>query len=265
MKPVIKWSGSKRSQANEILKYIPKFETYYEPFCGGASIAYSLSPSNGVCGDICEPLINLWNLIKSNPESVCKIYQDQWTDLQSNGVDTYYKIRDHFNITHSPYDLLFLSRTCVNGLIRFNKNGDFNNSFHLSRKGINPDTLQKIIFDWSNKIQNIKFVNSDYRETTKNATSNDFIYLDPPYFNTKGRYYGTIDFEQFINYLEDLNNRSIKYMLSFDGKRGEENFFVEIPSHLYKRHILISSGNSPFKKVMDKQNKEVFESLYMNF
>ena len=62
IKPVIKWSGSKRSQATEIMKYIPEqYETYYEPFVGGGSILYALSPQKAVCRDICEPLIELWN------------------------------------------------------------------------------------------------------------------------------------------------------------------------------------------------------------
>lgn len=56
--PVIKWSGSKRSQADTIIKNVPEhFNKYYEPFVGGGSILYALSPKYAVCGDICEPLI----------------------------------------------------------------------------------------------------------------------------------------------------------------------------------------------------------------
>jgi DNA adenine methylase len=91
----------------------------------------------------------------------------------------------------------------VNGLIRFNASGEFNNSLHHTRKGIEPDRLGKIIRDWSEKIQNTEFYAQDYRKTTERATSGDFVYLDPPYFHTKGRYYGTIDFEQFLSFLED--------------------------------------------------------------
>ena len=93
----------------------------------------------------------------------------------------------------------------------------------------------------------------------------DLIYLDPPYFHTKGRYYGTIDFEAFLTNLEKLNSKGIKYMLSFDGIRGEDDFTVELPKELYKRHEFIPSGNSSFKKVMDKKNIHVLESLYLNW
>jgi DNA adenine methylase len=189
----------------------------------------------------------------------------RWTRLQEEGYQTYYKIRDEFNKNRKPEDLLFLSRTCVNGLIRFNADGDFNNSLHHTRPGISPDNLKKIIFDWSNHIQCAEFMACEYFETTSEAQKGDLIYLDPPYFHTKGRYYGTINFKKFLDYLESLNQRGIKYMLSFDGIRGEDNFTVDIPKELYNRHELIPSGNSSFKKVMDKENMQVFESLYLNW
>lgn len=265
-KPVIKWSGSKRSQSEKIKSYLPNtFNTYYEPFIGGGSILYTIQPKKAICGDICIPLINLWNEIKNNPEKLAEEYRVRWTRLQEEGYQTYYEIRDTFNKKRSPEDLLFLSRTCVNGLIRFNAAGDFNNSLHHTRPGISPDSLKNIIFDWSEHIQCAEFVAQEYFETTANAQRGDLVYLDPPYFHTKGRYYGTIDFERFLLYLESLNQKGIKYMLSFDGIRGEDTFIVDLPKNLYKRHEFIPSGNSSFKKVMDKENMQVLESLYLNW
>ncbi|MCI8746520.1 MAG: Dam family site-specific DNA-(adenine-N6)-methyltransferase [Lachnospiraceae bacterium] len=265
-KPVIKWSGSKRSQSDKIKSYLPnRFNTYYEPFIGGGSMLYAIQPQKAVCGDICVPLIDLWNEIKNNPGKLAEEYRIRWERLQKEGYQAYYNIRDIFNKEHQPEDLLFLSRTCVNGLIRFNANGDFNNSLHHTRPGIAPDSLKKIIFDWSGHIQCAKFVAQEYFETTKEAKRGDLVYLDPPYFHTKGRYYGTIDFECFLSYLEFLNQKGIKYMLSFDGIRGNDNFTVNLPKELYKRHELIPSGNSSFKKVIDKENIQVLESLYLNW
>ena len=80
-------------------------------------------------------------------------------------------------------------------------------------------------------------------------------------------YYGTksIDFQEFLDYLDGLNQRGIKYMLSFDEKRGDTDYTVELPEELYKRHEFVASGNSSFKKVMDKKAQQVYESLYMNY
>ncbi|MCQ4022037.1 MULTISPECIES: DNA adenine methylase [unclassified Ruminococcus] len=264
--PVIKWSGSKRTQAEIICSFLPdKFDTYFEPFIGGGSMLYAINPSKGICGDVCEPLISLWNKIKNSPAELAEEYRLRWERLQKNGYEVYYEIRNDYNKTHNPEDLLFLSRTCVNGLIRFNSNGDFNNSFHHTRKGIEPGKLKGIINDWSSRIQTATFIASDYEETTAAATDKDLVYLDPPYFHTKGRYYGTIDFDRFLAYLESLNSRKIKYILSFDGIRGDNDYTVELPKELYKRHEFISSGNSSFKKVMDGERQQVYESLYLNW
>lgn len=265
-KPVIKWSGSKRSQSEKIKTFLPDtFNTYYEPFVGGGSMLYAIQPTKAVCGDICIPLIDLWNEIKLNPEHLAEEYRVRWTRLQEEGYQTYYQIRDEFNKTKRPEDLLFLSRTCVNGLIRFNSDGDFNNSLHYTRPGISPDSLKKIIIDWSEHVKCAEFIACDYIETTLKAQKGDLVYLDPPYFHTKGRYYGTIDFEKFLEYLDSLNRKGVKYMLSFDGIRGEDDFIVDLPKELYKRHELIPFGNSSFKKVMDKKNVQVLESLYLNW
>lgn len=266
--PVIKWSGSKRLQAAQIIARAPKnFNMYYEPFIGGGSVLYALKPKEAKCGDICEPLIGLWNEIKNSPIELAEGYRTRWERLQSEGFEVFYQVREHFNKYKDPEDLMFLSRTCVNGLIRFNSKGEFNNSLHHTRPGINPVRLKKIILDWSASIQSSEFVAAEYQDTTKSAKEGDFVYLDPPYFHTVGRYYGTktINFKEFLEYLANLNTRGIKYMLSFDGKRADMDYTVEIPKDLYVRHEFIPSGNSSFKKVMDKQSQEVFESLYMNY
>lgn len=266
MQPVIKWSGSKRMQSGIIKTYMPDtFSTYYEPFVGGGSMLYAVNPPKSVCGDICVPLIDLWNKIKNNPEEVASEYEIRWKRLKEEGYMAYYAIRDDFNQGKSAYDLLFLSRTCINGLIRFNRKGEFNSALHHSRPGIHPDSLRKIILNWSEHIQNTDFFANDYIATTANAKSGDIVYLDPPYFHTKGQYFGGIDYDRFLEYLSGLNDRGIKYILSFDGKRGEENYIVDLPKELYQRHILIPSGNSTFKKVMSKKEEKVSDSLYLNY
>lgn len=264
IKPVIKWSGSKSSQAEIIAEFSPVFNNYFEPFIGGGSVLYALSPKSAVCGDICKPLIDLWNLIKYNPSTLIEYYKLRWEELQTD-YKAYYRARDRFNTDGNPYDFLFLTRTCVNGLIRFNLDGQFNNSLHYTRKGINPQTLQKIILDWHSHIQNVQFVCQDYKTTTANAQEGDFVYLDPPYYNTQGRYYGKIDYADFFSYLRELNNRGIKYALSFDGQRGDKTYYVDLPQDLYKRKELIKSGKSTFRKVIDNVSEDVYETLYLNW
>lgn len=264
--PVVKWSGSKRTQAFTIISRFPKtFNTYYEPFIGGGSVLYALHPQKAVCGDICSPLIALWNKIKDSPAWLAEEYRLRWEKLQQEGPPYFYQIREQFNESFSAENLLFLSRTCVNGLIRFNSKGQFNSSFHLTRPGIHPDKLKDILEDWSAKIKPASFYAKDYRELLETAKAGDLIYLDPPYFHTTSQYYGKIDFEKFLSCLEELNRKGVFYVLSFDGVRGDESYIVEIPKELYKTHELINSGQSSFNRLQDKKKTVVQESLYLNF
>jgi DNA adenine methylase len=266
IQPFIKWSGGKKSQAKEIVKFFPEnIEVYYEPFLGGGAVLGFLKPKKATCGDAYVPLIKLWELIKNNPKKVIIKYKENWNNLQNTDYKYYYHVREKFNKKGEPTDLLFLSRTCVNGLIRFNKDGKFNNSLHYTRKGMDPARLEKIIIEWYKLIKKYKFCPHDYKETTRNAKKGDFIYLDPPYFYNKGRYSQDLDYEKLLEYLKELNNKNIKFALSFDGQRGEKNYQIEIPKNLYKRHILLHSGDSTFNKIQNKKIETVHESLYMNY
>ena len=87
--PAIKWSGSKRSQAQKIIDFFPKkIDTYYEPFCGGCSVLRAMLESEikvnkYVCSDINLTLISLWQLIKQNPKIVISNYKKHWMELNS--------------------------------------------------------------------------------------------------------------------------------------------------------------------------------------
>ncbi len=222
--------------------------------------------SVGIAGDVIPELIQLWIVIRDEPELTAKEYELRWRRLQNEGHTAYYEIRDSFNATRNPNDLLFLSRTCVNGLIRFNKNGDFNNSLHHTRPGIAPERLSKLIHQWRYYIQHVIFAVGDYRETLKNAQAGDLAFLDPPYIGTKGRYIPTdFDFEEFYLELERLNDAAVRWMLTFDGEAGERTYQSTIPRHLYKVHLGLPTGNSPFPKLMKTSLDSVVESVYLNF
>lgn len=267
MQPIIKWSGSKRSQAEQILNHFPvTYNTYYEPFVGGGSMIYSVLESNkcdkAIASDICKPLIDLWNLILSDSYNLTEYYCSFWNELQIYGQDIYYHARDRFNTDHNPFDFFCLNRTCFNGLVRFSGEGKFNVSFHLTRKGIEPRKVKQIANDWISVLENkVTFLNVDYEKCIESATENDLIYFDPPYAHTKGMYGEEFDHNRFFKTLENLNNKNIRWLLSYDGNRYPD---TTIPQNLYKHHYLLNSGNSSFSRLKKKQ-VDVKESLYSNF
>jgi DNA adenine methylase len=271
--PVIKWSGSKRSQSETIISKISnkEYDTYYEPFCGGCSVLFQLLHSDikfkkYICSDKNEGLINLWNKIKDNPMKVANTYKQMWDELnidddKERKKQYFYMVRERYNKEHSPYDFMFIMRTTTNGMPRYNNNGYFNNSFHVTRDGIKPKTLKEIILEWSKALNenNVQFIYQEYQNIKTNK--NDFIYLDPPYANTKGMYYGTINYEELWSW---LRNQKCSYMLSFDGKTSSIDITYDVPKDIYNTHEYLYNGNSSFRRVVGNSNSEyVSESLYI--
>lgn len=270
--PVIKWSGSKRSQAENIINHFPKeIDTYYEPFCGGASVLRRLLDSDikvnrYVCSDLNDGLIALWNEIKNNPKDVSDYYFKLWHELNENDDKERKKkyftmVRERFNREKNPLDFMFIMRTTTNGMPRYNSSGEFNNSFHVTRNGIIPETLEKIIYEWSEILNNnnVEFRCCSYEVIQPNE--NDFMYLDPPYANTKGMYYGKINYNRFWNWLRSCK---CKYALSFDGLSGNVDSTYEVPEDVYSKHEYLLNGNSSFKRTIGNSNDSiVYESLYI--
>lgn len=277
--PVIKWSGSKRSQCDEILGYFPEeIGTYYEPFCGGCSMLMGLMLSGKrvgryVCSDVNGDLIRLWGKVKDNPDEVYGSYVGLWGELnKDDDMERKRKFfegqRSIYNETHDPLVFFFLMRTCVNGMPRYNSMGKFNTGFHVTRDGIRPERLKPILYEWSDKLigNNVEFVCSSYEWVLGEVCEGDFVYMDPPYFNTKGMYYGGIELGSFFDFLGEVSMKGVRFALSFDGRSGDVDCTYDVPKECYKRHSYIRSGNSSFRRTIGKdRNAVVYESLYLNY
>lgn len=264
--PLIKWTGSKRLHANEIYSYFPEYNRYFEPFLGSGALLFLNCNKEAYAYDIYEPLIKYWILVRDGAETVINDYKKKWNRLQNNLPSYFYKIRQRFNLYHDPLDLLFLTRTCVNGIVRFNRKGEFNNSFHLSRKGMNPETFAKIARKWSSVIKNVHFDCKDYREILNEVARDDFVYLDPPYAGNKDRFIiEKIELNEFFSFLKKLNSKKVKFALSFDGFRDKIDLSFPIPTELYKRKVLIRGVNSAVKKVLNRKTQKVEEYLYLSY
>lgn len=276
---LIKWTGSKRKQAPLIANEIPPFKRYFEPFLGGGALLYLCASENAIASDLYKPLIDLWLLIQNEPEKVILDYTGKWKQLDieykalqaaniknRNGLPkVFYDCREHFNKTQNPLDLNFIMRTCVNGIVRFNDKGEFNNSFHLSRQGMKPEQLKKNVLLWNEKIKNVSFKAQDYTQTVIEAKAGDFIYFDPPYANSHNRYVKDLDLNLFFDTLEELNSRGVLWAVSFDGSRGESDYKTELPRELFRRKILLSNGTSSLNNILNSKKEEVLETLYLNF
>lgn len=274
---IVKWAGSKRIQSEQIVSYFPEYiRTYYEPFCGGCSVLYQLMVSEEkfardfVCSDTNPDLIHLWELIKEDPDGLFNEYVRMWKEMYSikdrlSKRSYFEEVRKEFNESRDPVLFFFLTRTCTNGMPRYNKHLDFNASFHLTRDGIKPKILKPVIMNWSELLNEneVTFRCCDYYEIMDEAVEDDLLYLDPPYDNTRsGRYFGKVRYEDFFNQLRILDSRNIKFVLSYDGKGDDDNL---IPSDCYENKVYIDSRPGSFRRTLEgRTNSDVYESLYWN-
>lgn len=281
MSNLIKWTGSKTSQSKTIVDLFPKnVHTYYEPFIGGGSVLFEvldrcemkqISVQRFCCSDKNSDLINIYNIIKNNPNTLLSVYRQCWDELY-NSLDkesVYYKYRDKYNNIILPTEyraclFYWLSRTCFNGLIRYNKDGKFNTAFHHNRNGMKPIKIENIIMKYHKLFNkyNVVFSNIEYNNCIP-LNNDDIVYLDPPYANTQGIYFADgISQTSFFNWLKNL---PCNYYLSYDGKTNYKDMTFDLPKELYDEHLYINSGVSSFHKLNSNNKTEVNESLYIKY
>ena len=227
IKPCLKWVGGKRQLLLELLPLIPKFETYCEPFFGGGALCFELQPQKAIINDANEDLINVYTCIKTSVEDLIE-------DLKKhhNDADYFYEIRGldrdsekyaELTPVQKASRLIYLNKTCFNGLYRVNRAGQLNSPFgrYKNPNIVNEDCL-RALSEFFN-MNDIKISSADYTDVLHDLPSGCFVYLDPPYdpvsdsANFTG--YTSNGFNrdsqiQLKNELDLLNERGTKFMLS---------------------------------------------------
>ncbi len=226
--PVVKWVGGKRQLLDSLTPLLPaRITTYCEPFIGGGALLFNRQPSKAYVNDINQELINLYEVIRDDVESLILSLQGH-----KNESDYFYQIRDWDRNEEkwnslSPVEkasrIVYLNKTCFNGLFRVNNAGEFNTPFghYKSPNIVNAPTL-RAVSNYFNSAQ-IHFSCRDYAEVLAELPKGSFVYLDPPYdpvsetANFTGYTSGGFDRNEQIRLREccdDLNRRGIKFMLS---------------------------------------------------
>lgn len=269
----IPYQGSKRILAPIILKYFPaNINRLIEPFAGSAAVSIAAAMKNKaesfVINDINSSLINLLQEIVDKPQTISKAYEQLWNEQLGNEKEFFIEIRKRFNKSkRSDYFLYVLAR-CIKGAIRYNANGEFNQSADNRRKGRRPQSMKQEVELVSQYLKGrTQFHTKDYSLILNMANNKDLVYMDPPYQGTcknkDSRYYKGIMFDNFVSELDKLNLRSIPYIISYDGMTGEKIHGKDLPSSLNLHKILIEVGRSSQSTLLGK-NHVTFESLYLS-
>ena len=170
---------------------------WIEPFVGSGVVAFNLAPPRALLAETNVHLITLYHDIASGvvtAESVREHLRREGRRLAQRGEEHYYEVRSRFNANPSSLDFIFLNRSCFNGVIRFNKKGQFNVPFGKKRARFRPAYVTKIanqVAYLSNLIsaRDWVFQVSDWRETLDHVQPGDFVYVDPPYIGRHTDYY----------------------------------------------------------------------------
>lgn len=176
--PFLKWAGGKTQLLPILLNYIPShFDTYIEPFVGGGALFFELQPAKAVLTDSNPELINCYTMVRDRVEDLISVLHSY-----PYSEEFYYAVRAE--IPEEPVlraaRMIYLNRTCYNGLYRVNKKGQFNVPFGRYKSPLicDPERLRAASY----ALRNAELRCADYQETLRQcARPSDFIYIDPPY------------------------------------------------------------------------------------
>lgn len=270
LRPFLKWAGGKRQLLPEIRILIPSsINTYYEPFIGAGAVLFDLQPQRAVLNDINPDLMNVYQVIKDNIESLIsdlhKHRHDQEYFYQVRNLD-----RDPCCRSMSPVErasrIIFLNKTCFNGLFRVNSKGHFNVPFgHYKNPKILEEKLLRKVHQYLNTAR-ITLLNTDFAKAVQEATQGDFVYFDPPYdpvSNTSSftsYHLGGFDKneqERLKLVMDELTARGCKVLLSNSG--------TDFIKKLYREYqIKTVSANRAINSVASKRGS-IDEVLVMNY
>lgn len=270
LKPFLKWAGGKRQLLHEIQKLIPySINTYYEPFIGAGAIFFNFQPNRAVINDLNSELMNVYQVIKDNLDSLLN-------DLpkHENSKEYFYHIRSldrepgylNMSAVERASRIIYLNKTCFNGLFRVNSKGYFNVPFGYYK---NPKIIEAMLLRSVHEYLNtahITILNTDFEDAVHEAKKGDFVYFDPPYdpvsdtssftsYNLDG--FNKNEQKRLKSVIDDLTAKECKVLLSNSG--------TEFIKKLYQGyHIKTVYANRAINSVASKRGS-VDEVLVMNY
>ena len=242
--PPIKTQGIKTRLAAFIARHVAWDwnGVWIEPFLGSGAVLLNIQPPRALAADSCAPVINFYRELQSGGITAAGVEAFLLAEgerLRVGGEAHYYAMRDRFNDTGSPLDFLFLSRACFNGLIRFNRNGEFNTPFCKKPQRFSRAYITKICNQvrWAGNVirgKDWEFVCNGWQNSLDNATKDDFIYADPPYAGRHADYYNQWRDADARNLAQALREAPCRFLLSSwveNVYRRNDSLFDYFPGH----------------------------------
>lgn len=189
LKPILKWVGGKRQLLDSILPLLPKNpKLYVEPFVGGAAVLLAKHPKHALVNDYNAELINVYKIVRDEPDALLELLKEHARKNESDGSEYYYAIRamdrepdfDSLNEIVRAARIIYLNKTCFNGLYRVNSSGQINSPYGRYKHPniVNEPGIRAL----SRYLQgDIELRCGDYADVLSGLEKGAFVYFDPPY------------------------------------------------------------------------------------
>jgi DNA adenine methylase len=247
--PPIKCQGIKTKLVAAIRSLYPTdlLGRWIEPFCGSCVVPFNIRPQEALLCDSNEHIVRFYSDVQSGKLTsalVSDYLSEQGARLRRVGEDFYYEIREEFNRSPTSLAFLFLNRACFNGVVRFNRMGQFNVPFcrkpkRFARAYVTKITNQVRVCEATLRSVEWVFRRADFRETLALARPGDFVYADPPYAGRHVDYYSSWSETDEHDLAAALKRLPSRFVLStwYENKyRKNPNFSKEWDSSEYATH-----------------------------
>jgi len=244
---------------------------WIEPFMGSGVVGFNSGCERILFNDLNPHIIAFYNALNTSAISsaiVREYLEQEGNKLRERGEAHFYDIRDRFNNLKQPLDFLFLSRAGFNGMIRFNSKGLHNVPFCRKNNRFTKSYITKIV----NQVERVhklmrnsqwSFQCRDFTETIAEATENDFVYCDPPYFGRHVDYYNTWKEEDDIKLFNSINATPAKAILStWHNNKYRKNPNIE---KLWSKFHLITQEHFYHVGAKEINRNPMTEALVLNY
>lgn len=260
--PVLKWAGGKQIIGAVLAQSFPRrFKRYYEPFVGGGSVLFGLSPDKAVIGDLNGWLLDTYSAIRMDYKRVAAIL-----DGLVNTRQEFLRIREIDPLTVDlltrAAHLIYLNKTCFRGLFRVNRKGRFNVPYgEYDRRYYDLENLQAA----AEVLRSVEIRHTDFELCLHDVTNNDFVYIDPPYYKLGGfsdfnRYtsgqFRENDHFRLAAFCRELDLRGVRWAVS-----NSDTAFVRRLFHGYR----MKQVENRREINLESKNRNIVELLIMNY
>lgn len=260
---LLKWVGNKQKFAPFITAHFPEtFGTYFEPFLGAGGVLATLAPRQAVASDTFKPLVEIWQELHARPENLARWYRERWELVGQLGKkEAYEQVKASYNAKPNGADLVFLSRVCYGGVVRFRKSDGYMSTPVGPHVPMHPEKFEQRVDVWHKRTRGAEVRHADYAEAMSEAGPGDLVYCDPPYSHSQGILYGAqgFDLRGLLTVIGECKERGARVALSIDGtkKSGDVLCGLPIPAGLFERELFVPLGSSMLKRFqLEGQNAD---------